>query len=395
MASSFRDALTLTFAVSLVCACTPQAFADPVFDTTASTTDSPPGSATGAQTQTTTGESEDPSSGSTTTESGEDPSSEASSSTTGLACGADLQSDPLHCGACDHDCLGGACEGGACRAVVLADDIAFPEGIAATASTVFVSADDGVFAVPQQGGATVAITGSLARGVAVDDQRVYFALLIDEVIGSAALDGSDLQILATTAGSLPWAIALTASEVVWVGADGVRRVAKTGGLVEILAQPDPPEAYVPQGLVVRDDAAYWANNEGTLLRVSLQGGLPDAVATAFSTVGLAATSTHLYTVEVSAAGGTGSVSRVPLRGGALEALMNGQSGTWKLAADDESIYWLADTDRPDAALLRMPLRGGPATVLATELDHPLALAVDDEAIYFSELDGGRVLRLAK
>lgn len=172
-------------------------------------------------------------------------------------------------------------------------------------------------------------------------------------------------------------------------------MAKSGGPVEILAQPDPPEAYGPQGLVVRDDVAYWANNEGALLRVSLQGGIPDVVAMAFSTVGLAATSTHLYTVEVSAAGGTGSVARVPLRGGELEALMNGQSGTWKLVADDEHVYWLADTDLPDATLLRMPVEGGPATVLATELDRPLALTVDDEAIYFSELTGGRVLRLAK
>jgi hypothetical protein len=32
----------------------------------------------------------------------------------GCACDADLDLDPLHCGACDHDCLGHPCEAGMC-----------------------------------------------------------------------------------------------------------------------------------------------------------------------------------------------------------------------------------------------------------------------------------------
>src|SRR5690349_21776850 len=41
-----------------------------------------------------------------------------------VACGdvcAVLNADPAHCGACGHDCLGGACVGAKCQPVILAD----------------------------------------------------------------------------------------------------------------------------------------------------------------------------------------------------------------------------------------------------------------------------------
>lgn len=51
------------------------------------------------------------------------------------ACAADLASDPANCGACGHDCLGGACAAGACQ------------------PTVFVSGEDGVTGVAIVGSA--------------------------------------------------------------------------------------------------------------------------------------------------------------------------------------------------------------------------------------------------
>jgi len=53
------------------------------------------------------------------------------------ACGADTQTDPHHCGVCGHDCLGGACQAGACQPVVLATDPNRVSGFTIDATSVY------------------------------------------------------------------------------------------------------------------------------------------------------------------------------------------------------------------------------------------------------------------
>src|SRR5262245_8002876 len=55
-----------------------------------------------------------------TTFSARDAEADSSSVTAANPCAADTATDPRNCGRCGHDCLGGACEVGRCRPVVLA-----------------------------------------------------------------------------------------------------------------------------------------------------------------------------------------------------------------------------------------------------------------------------------
>ncbi len=53
------------------------------------------------------------------------------------ACGADLKTDPHHCGRCGHDCLGGRCLDGMCDARMLAGNLPAPLAIAAFSGWVY------------------------------------------------------------------------------------------------------------------------------------------------------------------------------------------------------------------------------------------------------------------
>src|SRR5262245_36022291 len=52
-------------------------------------------------------------------------------------CSGDLTTDPMNCGACGHDCQGGACKNSACQIVTLAANEDNPVGVAIDADEVY------------------------------------------------------------------------------------------------------------------------------------------------------------------------------------------------------------------------------------------------------------------
>ena len=108
---------------------------------------------------------------------------------------ADVNSDPNHCGQCDHDCDGGTCSSGKCQPVLLSSG-----------------------------------NGQEIYSVAVDATHVYF--------GSFGLPASIFRVpigqpmatdtLYSKAHDAAY-IVLTSSRVVWAGSNGLRSVPKGGG----------------------------------------------------------------------------------------------------------------------------------------------------------------------
>ncbi len=81
-------------------------------------------------------------------------------------CDADLENDPLNCGSCERDCLGGACENGACLPVLLHDDNFFGP-MATDGAHVYWFDDDlqELWRVATSGGAAASVADLGALGV--------------------------------------------------------------------------------------------------------------------------------------------------------------------------------------------------------------------------------------
>jgi hypothetical protein len=99
--------------------------------------------------------------------------------TCGSAC-VDLTSNGANCGTCGHDCLGGACDGGACVEVQLANGQDSPEDIAVDPSGVYWTNHGGggtvmkyTFATKQT--TTLASSQAQPQAIALDATNVYWA----------------------------------------------------------------------------------------------------------------------------------------------------------------------------------------------------------------------------
>ncbi|MEQ9322851.1 MAG: hypothetical protein RIF41_27045, partial [Polyangiaceae bacterium] len=92
-------------------------------------------------------------------------------------CDADLQTDPLNCGTCDHDCLGGACSSGECEAVLLADGFTSGGAIDVEDGMVFWAESTGISQVPADGSGSSSqlIAAGEVRALDASNGAVYFA----------------------------------------------------------------------------------------------------------------------------------------------------------------------------------------------------------------------------
>ena len=149
----------------------------------------------------------------------------------------DTNSDPVNCGACGHDCLGGACAMSACQPTTLATLQDGAAGIALDTTRVYwASPIKGTVSSIAKAGGTVAPLASGQAGaayVAVDGVSVYFTTFQapSGTISKVPLAGGAPTVLTATTRAAN-GIATDGGRVYWVdfgaGTGAVSQMSVTG-----------------------------------------------------------------------------------------------------------------------------------------------------------------------
>ena len=273
------------------------------------------------------------------------------------SCAANVQSDPINCGGCGHDCLGGACTSGSCQPV------------------------------------TLALThGSV--GLAIDSAFVYWADneagTINKVSNALTHPGTPTPVVSGTHAQNVQGIASDGTYIYWtnkIAAGSVYRALPTGaGLTTIASNQSQPDWIASNGTTV-----VWTNQTGNQvmadpvtsdglvapkqLNLSGENGTVPA--------GIAIDSTNVYYAAKTSGGGL--AESVPLEGGPVVEL--GTATYVGIAAYNNYVFWTGGSSNP--AVYQNTKAGTPVTektIAAGALACPLAVTSDGANVYF--LDQG-------
>lgn len=294
--------------------------------------------------------------------------------------GCDDLTTSQNCGACGHDCFGGACavaaDGGrVCQPVVLTDQESFPNTLTVDDARVFwgnrTDADYGsppssiqVRAMPKHGGAPTTLE-TITPGVPTSMQReanyLYFYRSIEWTVRGQAYVGS----------------------IVRMCVDGTCKRTDLSGAVD----DDPWQ------MAIDDTRIFFPTSlTGGMSQIPKQGGAPTAMApyTSFFFTRFAVDRSYVYVFAVPNDTVAQTMPVMVLRSGkeptsSAEPLMKGLVEGGDVIVDDEALY-VSDT----RAIYRLPKTGADAwqpSPLTSPGVAPGLLAQDAQRIYW--LDGDR------
>jgi hypothetical protein len=267
----------------------------------------------------------------------------------------DEQSDGHDCGACGHDCLGGACQAGVCQPTTLLSGLPYVKFIAVDATSLYWTVGASVMKMPLSGGPPVTLASGppSANGIAVDARNVYWTDQTSHIL-SAPLGGGATSTVLSDAVYTPFAVAVDATTLYFTSYwnDTVNTMPLGGGTPSTLAS-DRTMSSGATGIAVNANSVYWGDGNARVVQTPLGGG--------------------------------GSVT--------LASMQNDPMG---VAVDDTDVYW---TVFYGGAVVKAPLSGGTPTTLVSNLTvYALGIAVDATSIYWAAADAntvGSLMRLAK
>jgi hypothetical protein len=279
-----------------------------------------------------------------------------------ITCDADFANDPANCGACNHDCVGGGCEAGACGTVLLATD------------------------------------PSRISGAAVDTQHVYWTNIAGELRRAPLVggDGGAGETLFVAPPSTFLTHVASSGSKVYVG----MATATDGGLIaacDVTGCPvAPPIVATPQSLHAlliggpSPGSLYWTDgiNDGGVMTCALPAcSSPTALASTqrFPDALTIDGAEILWSSDVG-----GYVHAVPLAGGIPHSLVEDAGGPapYGIAVSGDRLYF----SRLGAGIDFAPRAGGVPSSFTTSATQVHSLAADGTYVYLADESLNNVFR---
>jgi hypothetical protein len=343
-------------------------------------------------------------------------------------CLADVGTDPLNCGRCGHDCLGGQCLSGVCQQTVIYEGDT-PSSLSVQGPNLFVTVDtsdpeDGYLfrcSITDCQASKTVLASSLDQPwfSLVADGGVYWVNGGDQDGGSVTQSGSVLSCPGTgcpEAGPIVYAangvgedggadltgLAIDSTYLYWGetlsfgGATGrISRCAITA-CASTLEHLAGGFTSIPYALAVDPSYVYWTDlGTSQIERCSLPscGGNPEIFAgNQASPTGIALYNDTVYWTN---GADPGTVLSCPVAGcGTMPTTVaSGQHNPYAVVADESGVYW---TNIDDGSVMHCPLKGCTKPVLIGSAPAAFAIALDAVSVYFtSSTVAGKVLRVAK
>ena len=264
-------------------------------------------------------------------------------------CIGDRMTDPANCGACNHDCLGGACVGGACQPTVFVAGESGARGVAVVGQTLLWTRESAslVRSRPLSGGATTTVITLVdaPTDVTGDGQHIWVTARAAGEISKWGADGSsvwtksgfDTPTGITKDGTAVYYAIQNQDHIESMDLDGNQTQTRMSGL------------NYPADVAVSVDKIYSASGSGILV-APLAFGTPvtnvsptsrfkdgggDLIHTGVTVEG----STIWFTI-----GSLGTVATVPTSGGAARVLATNQADPEGIAVSANAIYWANQGD---------------------------------------------------
>jgi len=337
--------------------------------------------------------------------------------------GADLASDPLHCGWCGHDCQGSKCEGGLCEPVILAQKEPLGNGKGMWVLDVdedyvywteYSQVNAPLLRIPKGGGEAAILLEKApsVTGIASFGDKLYLTHGQQDYLLSTCSKTTGETVVLEAGGPEEAAFSpvVNGESALWFAYGPppenpvftLHRYAFPGGPGVPLVQADSLTLF---GCMADAQHLYWVDNSNSstwrLKRIPKTGGVPEVLAVG-EILGQALNDTDVYYLD-KAKGKPNRLMRLPKSGGAavevpIEGDQDLEEELWLyLLIDHSSAYWISAIGQKTRTLMRAPLQGGKASKLSENAPGSVRVSTivqDAHAIYFAR-HPGELVRVPK